>query len=56
MTKRPIRLAYMDTATGDWVTLATYSDYDRADRALERLSEDFPHMWLDLLDGALTPA
>lgn len=56
MTKRPITIAFMDPATGTWVPLAHYASYERADRALERLSENFPHMYIDLLDGALTPA
>ena len=56
MTKRPIRLGYLDTATGEWKVLAHYSSYERADAALERYSERYPNSWVEILDGALTAA
>ena len=56
MTKRPITIAFMDPATGTWVPLAHYASYERADRALERLSENFPNAYIEILDGALAAA
>lgn len=55
MTDSNIRLAYMNEE-GNWTTLAFYDSYERADRAHERLSSDFPNTWFELLDGALAAA
>lgn len=52
MTKRPIRVGYLNEE-GNWTVAATYSTYERADRAVERLSERYPHAAYDILDGAL---
>ena len=56
MTKRPIRLGYLDPATGEWKVLAHYSSYERADAAVERYCERYPNSWVEILDGALAGA
>ena len=52
---RNVRLAYMNEE-GNWTTLAFYKSYERADKAHEQLSKDFPNTYFELLDGALANA
>ena len=55
MTDSNIRLAYMNDE-GEWTTLAYYSSYEKADRAHDHLSNDFPNTWFEVMDGALANA
>jgi hypothetical protein len=53
MTNPKIRVARM-TEDGQWKLLGSYVNYDAADRAVDRFSEEFPNAYIDILDGALS--
>jgi len=47
MAESKFNLAYLNDE-GEWTTLMTYTNYERADRAHDHLSELYPHALIEI--------
>jgi hypothetical protein len=52
-TQEKIKVGVFQEDYGCWKILGQYNSYSEADEAVDKYSIDYPHAWVDILDGAL---